>query len=83
MRRQLAFVAVSAAAAGYLARSAAERRLAALRDRPKTRRPRTRVLRPDEPHRYAPERAWPGSCWCGKADGHPVHGSTVSGGAGR
>jgi hypothetical protein len=82
MRRQLAFVAVSATAVGYLLRSAAERRLAKLRGLREA-RPQPRGLRPNEPHQYVPERYWPGSCWCGKPKSHPVHVSTISGGAGR
>jgi hypothetical protein len=32
-------------------------------------------LEPDQPHAYAPDRSWPGSCWCPSADqAAPVHG---------
>jgi hypothetical protein len=31
-------------------------------------------LEPGQPHRYAPDASWPGSCWCGSADkAAPVH----------
>lgn len=83
MRRRLAFVAVVAASVGYLARSEAERRLARLRDRRRTRRPRGRVLLADMPHRFAPERFWPGSCWCNRKERHRIHQSAMSPGAGK
>jgi hypothetical protein len=25
-------------------------------------------LEPDQPHPYAPDRSWPGSCWCTGTD---------------
>jgi hypothetical protein len=83
VKRRLAFVAVVAASVGYLARAEAERRLARLRDRRKTRRPRGRVLLADMPHRFAPERFWPASCWCGKPKDHRIHQSAASSGAAR
>ena len=73
MRRSLAFVAVCAAMAWYLLRSVAERQLVRLRDRRKGRHRRHQVLLPNERHLYSPERYWPGSCWCGQANGHLQH----------
>ncbi len=73
MRRQLAAVAVSAAAVGYVLRSEAERRLNRLRARRKARVRHGRVLLRDIPHRYTPEQFWPTSCWCDRPKGHKVH----------
>lgn len=73
MRRRIAVVVVIAAAAGYLLRCEAQRRLERLRERWKPRIRHGRVLLRDMPHRYAEERFWPGSCWCGRKSRHPVH----------
>jgi hypothetical protein len=35
-----------------------------------------RVLLPGVPHRYALVRDWPGSCWCSRPKGDPVHRSS-------
>lgn len=32
-----------------------------------------RRLVPGIPHRYAPEAAWPGRCWCDRVKLHRVH----------
>ncbi len=74
MRRRFAFVAVSAAAVGYLLRCEAQRRLRLLRDRRKTRRPRGRVMLASIEHRYAEEwGGWRGACFCGKQRTDPIH----------
>jgi hypothetical protein len=41
------------------------RRLYAILTRPR--------LEPGDPHRYAPEPGWPGSCWCSAPRRAPVH----------
>jgi len=31
------------------------------------------AVKPDDPHPYAAEVSWPGSCWCGRGKEHPKH----------
>jgi hypothetical protein len=31
------------------------------------------AVKPDDPHPYAAEASWPGSCWCGRGKEHPKH----------
>jgi hypothetical protein len=38
-----------------------------------------RVLRPGDPHLYAPEWPWLGWCWCGKPKDAAVHASRIGG----
>jgi hypothetical protein len=57
--------------AGFTARSELQRRLN-----------RGRRLLPDDPHPYAPEASWPGTCWCSRPKDAPVHQSRLSAPAG-
>jgi hypothetical protein len=58
-------------AAGVTARSEAQRRLSGGHRR-----------LPGEPHPYVPEAHWPGSCWCGRPKGAPVHQSRLAAASG-
>jgi hypothetical protein len=66
---------VLAAALGFIAGFATRSEL-------QRRRGRGRLLLPDDPHRYAPDRQWPGSCWCTKPENAPVHQTRISAGNG-